>query len=769
MNQSPWNPGPEGLLPLGLTPPKAVFDAHAHVYRKRDVAPRPSLVEAGPESVGFAEWQAAVAPLFPESALAGGLLLPYPSRDGNVREANAFAVAEAARARGCRAGILATPGMARAEAEALLRNPVVAALKPYHVYAPVQPTSTAEIADYLPAWAWELAQDHGLVIVLHLVRDRALADPANQRALRTLCRRWPGAKLLLAHAGRGFHAPNTVQGIHALQGLENLWFDAAAVCESAAMRAVLENFGPRKLLWGSDFPVSLLRGRCVTWGDGFAWVTADLAQDHPEAFHGRPLPVGIESLRALAEAAEIAGLEAGDLEDIFFNNAQRLFNPNPEPSGRLTRALHRQALKRIPGGTQLLSKRPEMFAPGQWPAYFREAIGCEVWDLDGRHFYDCATHGIGACLLGYRDPDVTRAVRRRLGLGAFSILNPPEEVALADLLCELHPWAEQVRFARTGGEAMSVAVRIARAVTDRSEIAFCGYHGWHDWYLAANLGEADALRGHLLPGLEPLGVPRELRNTAHPFQFNDREAFERILAEHGTRLAAVVMEPCRNADPEPGFLEFVRDRAHRAGALLVFDEITIGWRLTLGGAHLRLGVHPDIAVFAKALGNGHPMAAILGTNEAMAGAHRSFISSTYWTESLGPAAALATLRKMQRIDVPGHCARIGGRVQNAWRNAARETGVPIEVPHHYPALAHFRFNHEKANELRTLFTQQMLKRGFLAGTALYVSLAHTDEIIDRYIDAVFDVFAELAEIIAAGRIADALEGPPAHRGFQRLL
>ena len=433
-----------------------------------------------------------------------------------------------------------------------------------------------------------------------------------------------------------------------------------------------------------------------------------------------------------------------------------------------TQALYRHARQRIPGGTQLLSKRPEMMAPGQWPTYFREARGCETWDLDGRHYYDLSTNGIGSCLLGFRDPDVTAAVQQRISLGSMCTLNAPEEVELADLLCEIHPWSEQVRFARCGGEACAMAVRIARATTDRSVVAICGYSGWQDWYLAANLGDNDALRGHLLPGLDPLGVPRELRGTAVPFVYNRRDQFDALLAQHGDRLAAVIMEPCRNQDPEPGFLEHVRDGAHRVGALLIFDEITIGWRMHFGGAHLKFGVMPDLAVFAKALGNGHPMAAVIGTRAAMSGAQGSFISSTYWTESVGPVAALATLRKMKALNLPGHVARVGGLVQRCWEQSALRHGLPVQVSG-YPCLAHFSFKHPQAEALRTLYTQQMLGLGFLAGTGLYPTLAHTDAVVERYAEAVDQVFGELAQALAQGDVLCRLRGPVAHSGFKRLL
>jgi glutamate-1-semialdehyde 2,1-aminomutase len=250
---------------------------------------------------------------------------------------------------------------------------------------------------------------------------------------------------------------------------------------------------------------------------------------------------------------------------------------------------------------------------------------------------------------------------------------------------------------------------------------------------------------------------------------NDRAAFQAIIDQHGSQVAAVVMEPGRYRDPEPGFLEFVREATRQAGALLIFDEITIGWRLVCGGAHLRLGVTPDLAVFAKALGNGHPMAAVIGTRTAMEGAHSSFISSTYWTEGIGPAAALATIRKLQRVDLPAHCARIGRLVQEAWRTLGQKHSLPVAVPDGYPALAQFSFQHQLALELKTLYIQEMLRRGFLATTSLYVTLAHTEEIVERYATAVDEVFAEIADALAKNEVAARLNGPVAHQTFSRLL
>lgn len=430
-------------------------------------------------------------------------------------------------------------------------------------------------------------------------------------------------------------------------------------------------------------------------------------------------------------------------------------------------ALYRKARTLIPGGTQLLSKRPEMFLPKQWPAYYSRAKGVDVWDLDGKKYIDMAYNGIGACILGACDPDVDAAVTSAVQAGSMSTLNAPEEVELAELLCELHPWAQMARYARCGGEAMAIAVRIARAATGRDRVAFCGYHGWNDWYLAANLSEEKALDGHLLSGLQPAGVPRGLIGTALPFRYNRIAELEAIVAGHGKELAAIVMEPIRDRDPDPGFLERVRELATTTGAVLIFDEITAGFRLNTGGAHLLCGVNPDVAIFAKAISNGYPMAAIIGRREIMEAAQTTFISSTYWTERIGPAAAIATIRKHRRCNVAEHLVRVGSAVRDGWETAAREAGLELDVGGIRP-LGHFSFRGEQKQAAKTLFVQLMLARGFLASTAFYATYAHHDEHVKDYVVAVEEVFGEIASALSSGTLLHKLKGPVAHTGFQRL-
>ena len=429
--------------------------------------------------------------------------------------------------------------------------------------------------------------------------------------------------------------------------------------------------------------------------------------------------------------------------------------------------LYKRARTRIPGGTQLLSKRPEMLLPENWPCYFSKAKGVEVWDLDGNRYIDMSYNAIGACVLGAGDPDVDAAVRAVIDNGVASTLNCPEEVELAELFCELHPWADMVRYTRSGGEAMAMAVRIARARTGRDRIVFCGYHGWHDWYLAANLAEDKALDGHLLPGLQPSGVPRGLKGMALPFRYNNIEELRVIIGKYGSETAAIVMEPVREHMPDPGFMEAVREIATKNGIVLIFDEITAGFRLTTGGAHLLFAIKPDMAVFAKALGNGYAIAAIIGTRDVMQAAQTSFISSTNWTERIGPAAALATIRKHRKCNVAAHLIRIGELVKAGWEESGRRTGLKVHASGIAP-LGHFSFGYDNAQVLRTLFTQLMLERGYLATNAFYATYAHQDFHVDAYMKAVEKSFQLMADALANGNVDGLLKGPVAHTGFKRL-
>lgn len=429
--------------------------------------------------------------------------------------------------------------------------------------------------------------------------------------------------------------------------------------------------------------------------------------------------------------------------------------------------LWRSAKKIIPGGGQLLSKRSELYLPEQWPSYFERASGIRVWDLDGNMFLDFSSMGVGSCMLGYADKDVNRAVWKVVKAGSMCTLNSPEEPELAKLLIKLHPWAQMARFARTGGEAMAVAVRIARAASGKDKVAFCGYHGWSDWYLAANLAHRRNLDGHLLPGLAPAGVPRGLRGTALPFRYNHIGDLENIVRRNKD-IGVIVVEPLRHHPPENDFLRKVKKIAMRTGAVLVFDEISIGWRMHAGGVHMRYGIYPDIAVFAKAMSNGYPMGAVIGKRSIMQAAQKTFISSTYWTERVGPAAALAAIGKIIRKKVPAHLDKIGNLIGNGWKKIAAKHGLKINILGPAP-LINFSFGYgRQSNALRTLFTQEMLQRGYLADGGVYVSYAHKDRDVRKYLEQVDEVFGIIKNALVKKNVLRLLKGPEAHKGFKRL-
>ncbi len=435
----------------------------------------------------------------------------------------------------------------------------------------------------------------------------------------------------------------------------------------------------------------------------------------------------------------------------------------------LTKSLKMQerAREKIPGMTQLLSKRPDMFSQGVWPGYYSKAKGVEVWDLDGNCYIDMSIAGIGANILGYADHDVDTAVYEAIKAGSSSSLNCPEEVELADLLCEIHSWAEKVRYARSGGESMAIAIRIARAYTGKDKVAFCGYHGWHDWYLSANLGTVNALGEHLLPGLSPEGVPKCLEGTAFPFRYNQIEELQNIVSKHKDDLAAIVMEPIRSEQPSPNFLEVVRELADKTGAVFIFDEISSGFRMISGGAHLLFGIIPDIAVFSKALGNGFPIAAIIGKGNIMDAAQDTFISSTMWTERIGPTAALATIKKHQEIGAGKHLSDIGRQVQEGWARLAKKNDLKIKVSGIFPC-SHFIFEYDNAQSMKAYFIQLMLEQGFLASNLFYAMYAHEDHHVKDYLEAVDRAFSEISETNKTGDIEERLKGLPSSIGFRRL-
>ena len=427
--------------------------------------------------------------------------------------------------------------------------------------------------------------------------------------------------------------------------------------------------------------------------------------------------------------------------------------------------LWKRAKEVIPGGNMLLSKRAEMFLPEQWPTYFSKAKGCKVWDLDGKEYIDMSIMGIGTNILGYGHPEVDAAVQQTVASGNMSTFNCPEEVYLAEKLVEIHPWADMARLARTGGEANSIAIRIARAASGKDKVAVCGYHGWHDWYLSANLGDDDHLAGHLLPGLEPKGVPQGLRGSVFPFNYNNFAELEMLVNTQD--IGVIKMEVVRNKGPEDNFLHKVRKLATDRGIVLIFDECTSGFRQTFGGLHKLYGVEPDMAMFGKALGNGYAITATIGRREIMEAAQSTFISSTFWTERIGPSAALKTLEVMERFQSWDTITQTGLQIRHRWQQLADKHALAIE---HWglPALTGFTFQSPDALAYKTLITQEMLAQGYLAGNSVYVCTEHTPDMLNGFFEALDPVFGLIKACEEGRDVMSLLKGPVCHGGFKRL-
>ncbi len=427
--------------------------------------------------------------------------------------------------------------------------------------------------------------------------------------------------------------------------------------------------------------------------------------------------------------------------------------------------LWQRAKRAIPGGNMLLSKRPEMFLPEKWPTYFSKSKGCKVWDLDNRELVDMSMMGIGTNLLGYSNPEVDQAVRETINLGIMSTLNCPEEVYLAEKLIAMHPWASGVRFARSGGEANAIAIRIARSLSLKDNVAVCGYHGWHDWYLSANLKSSKNLDNHILSGLEPIGVPKKLEGTVFPFNYNKIDELELLVEQQN--IGVIKMEVERNIQPKDNFLQKVRELANKNNILLIFDECTSGFRETFGGLHKKYNIDPDLAMFGKALGNGYAITAILGTKEVMDAAQSSFISSTFWTERIGPSAALKTLEVMEREKSWHKITNIGKKIRSRLEKLLDKYELNALISG-LPALTSIKFQSENALAYKTLISQEMLKKGYLAGNSVYVCTEHTEEVVDGYFEALDPIFNLIKECENGRDIQKLLEGPICHGSFKRL-
>ena len=431
----------------------------------------------------------------------------------------------------------------------------------------------------------------------------------------------------------------------------------------------------------------------------------------------------------------------------------------------LGQKLWRRAKRIIPGGNMMFSKNPDYLLPSKWPAYYQKAKGCEIWDLENNKFYDLCLMGVGTNILGYSNSAIDNAVIESVKKSNVSSLNCFEEIELCERLVALHPWSKMAKLARTGGEANSIAIRLARAASGKDKIAFCGYHGWHDWYLSANLLNSKNLDQHLIPGLNPKGVPKSLIGSTIPFKYNDFDALEKIAQDN--ELGVIIMEVTRNERPKDNFLQKIRKLADKKNIVLIFDECTSGFRENFGGIHLQYGVDPDMAMFGKALGNGYAITAVIGKKEIMENAQETFNSSTFWTERSGPVAALKTLDLMEKIKSWEIISKNGKLIKKKWEKLADKNKLKINIQG-IPAIINFSITSSDWLKYKTLISQEMLKKGFLAGNIVYSTTKHSPSILTKYFESLESVFEKISKCEKGYSIDRYLETEVCQSGFKRL-
>jgi glutamate-1-semialdehyde 2,1-aminomutase len=423
------------------------------------------------------------------------------------------------------------------------------------------------------------------------------------------------------------------------------------------------------------------------------------------------------------------------------------------------------AKKIIPGGNMFLSKRPEMFLPNRWPSYYIKSKNCYVWGLDKKRYLDMSFMGVGTNILGYANSAVDKAVKKVVNSGNLTTLNAPDEVYFMDKLLSLHPWASMGKLTRSGGEANAVAIRIARISSKHKNIAICGYHGWHDWYLSANLSNKKSLDNQLLPGLSTLGVSNKLKDTVFTFGYNKFDELLKLVSKK--KIGIIKMEVSRNFLPKKNFLKKIRKLCDKKKIILIFDECTSGFRETYGGLHLKYKVNPDIAIFGKAIGNGYPINAIIGKKEIMENSQKSFISSTFWSDRIGPAAGLATLKEMERTRSWEDITQKGLKFRRDLMKISSSNNVKIDILG-LPSLTTFKFrkNHEI---YKTFLTQEMLKKNILATNSLYLSICHDNKKLKVYLNEINTIFEKIKNYEKKGiDPMGLLEVPIASTTFKRL-
>ena len=428
--------------------------------------------------------------------------------------------------------------------------------------------------------------------------------------------------------------------------------------------------------------------------------------------------------------------------------------------------LWKRAKKSIAGGNHLISKNPEMLCPDIWPTYYKNAKGVHTTGVNKIKYLDFYLMGVGTSILGYANKTINQKVIKTITEGSVSSLNCYEEVKLAEYLLKINKWANKVRFARTGGEANSIAVRLARASckSDKQKIAICGYHGWHDWYLAANLKKSNNLDNLLIPNIPSDGVPKNLKNTIVKFEFNDIQNLKKVL-KLNKDIGIIKLEVYRNDPPDKNFLQELRQICNDKKIILIFDECTSGFRETFGGIHQKYNINPDLIIYGKALGNGFPITAIIGKDEILNNISKTFISSTFWSERIGPTAALATLSEMERLRSWEKISKYGLKIKRLWKKLSDYYELKIIIGG-VASIPQFYIPSKKFLKYKTYITQEFLKNDMLAGNLVFVSTCHDNQMMKKYEKILNSIFEKIRDFEDGENIDNYLIGPEIKNYFR---
>ncbi len=422
---------------------------------------------------------------------------------------------------------------------------------------------------------------------------------------------------------------------------------------------------------------------------------------------------------------------------------------------RQSALLLRRALETIPLASQTFSKSKVFYPEGASPLFVERAAGSRLWDVDGNEYIDFVS-GLGAILLGYNVAEVTEAVHRQLQNGVTFTLPHKLEMGVAELLVDMIPCAEMVRFGKNGSDATAAAIRLVRAFTGRDHIAVCGYHGWHDWYIGSTSRH--------------LGVPQDVRALTHTFSYNDTDSLAQVFSSHPNRIAAVILEPVSSTPPRAGFLEEVRKMTHEQGALLVFDEIVTGFRIAAGGAQEFFGVTPDLATVGKGMGNGFPVSAVVGRADIMRWMEDIFFSGTFGGETISLAASKAVLEAVRRDKVPEMLRQRGELLAGELESLLHKHRVrEIFRCNGYPAQTGLNVTDAggyTAWEIRTLFMQETCARGILTLGVHNLSYAHSDDDIMKLLNAYDEILPLIRDAVRDRRLHEILEAEPLKPLFQ---